>query len=516
MAIINLSGNRYSEKINLLSEELKKINSVLPENLKNKKIDDLKDNLTQPFNFMVVGKVKSGKSTFLNALIGLKENDTELFPSNEKICTAEITKVIYGEDNEYKENGIKIISRKLDRIKNFIFIDTPGTGAIIEEHGKITEDFIHNSNLIIFIFEARNIYHKEEWDLIKKIYSEGKPIIFVLQQKDRATEKELISSREEIVKNCLKIGYENPVIFETSAIWELKNSENSGFDELRDYISKNLTGDEKQKLKIISVIKNSLSEIKNISSAVNTEINALKNEETYYKNIDYYISKGKNSFSEKAKIMTDSVFMYYQSSAVNLKYSFSKIIENQTKIKTETDPLIQKFKDDFSENAKNTVNSNFNLILNQQKTEFTAFTELLKKSEKPLSPEISSEILYMIEKKTDALKLNIETEITKEIKNLLSDIVLEDKNFITKIFLRKKKIMRDTELSIEKTFKNLSEQIETHVEITKDEVYKHILSKFSVNGKSLEELKNIINEKNKILNDISSAEKIIEKIATEL
>ncbi len=86
-------------------------------------------NLNTPFLFVVVGEVKSGKSSFINALLETTVTDVAPDP-----CTDMILKIVYSPEPYEKiiSDKIKEIGLPHDILKEISIVDTPGTNSIME------------------------------------------------------------------------------------------------------------------------------------------------------------------------------------------------------------------------------------------------------------------------------------------------------------------------------------------------------------------------------------------------
>jgi len=100
---------RLSESIKTLHELIERINS--PEIAQN--ASDLRERVNEPFMFVIVGEVKSGKSSFINALLNTGAEICKVAPDP---CTDTIQQVLFGEEqtvvvNEYlKKYTIRLTS----------------------------------------------------------------------------------------------------------------------------------------------------------------------------------------------------------------------------------------------------------------------------------------------------------------------------------------------------------------------------------------------------------------------
>ncbi len=223
------------------------------------RLAEIKQHIQSPFLFVVVGEVKAGKSSFINALLGTGEEICKVAPSP---MTDRIQLIKYGESvKETKINDfVTEITQPVDILRHIAIVDTPGTNTIIRHHQEITERFIPSSDLIIFVFEAKNPYRQSAWEFLDFIYTDWqKKIIFVLQQKDLMPPADLQINIQGVEKYAKEKGISKPVIFALSAKEEQEHLLSSGFAPLRKYVDENITGHHAVKLKFES----SLSSIRN-------------------------------------------------------------------------------------------------------------------------------------------------------------------------------------------------------------------------------------------------------------
>ncbi len=225
-------------------------------------VSELRNRLHEPFMFVIVGEVKAGKSSFINALLATGKEVTKVAPQP---MTDTIQQIIYGEKEEIVSINpyLKKILLPVEILRDIAIVDTPGTNTIVEHHQEITESFIPASDLIVFVFEAKNPYRQSAWDFFNYIHSDWrKKIIFVLQQKDLMSAEDLAVNVQGVTEHAEKKGINNPTVFAVSAKQEQEGqTEESGFGLLRTYIQDNITGGQAPVLKLM----NSVSTCQNIN-----------------------------------------------------------------------------------------------------------------------------------------------------------------------------------------------------------------------------------------------------------
>ena len=223
-------------------------------------VSDVRDRIEDPFMFVIVGEVKAGKSSFINALL---DADKEICKVAASPMTDTIQQIVYGESESIEpiNQYLKRITQPVEILKDIAIVDTPGTNTIVDHHQEITEKFIPASDLIVFVFESKNPYRQSAWQFFDFIKNEWrKKIIFILQQKDLMQPDDLVTNINGVIEYAIKKGISNPNVFPVSALMELSGEkEESGFKPVRDYIYANITGGKAPFLKLINNAETALN-----------------------------------------------------------------------------------------------------------------------------------------------------------------------------------------------------------------------------------------------------------------
>lgn len=214
----------------------------------------LKHELLDIKHVAVISTMSSGKSTFINALLG-----NEILPETQAACTAKITS-IYDNDDFNDISGValyknKVVETKISSDRNTAKIwnddnnidrivfegnlknifnhhqviaihDTPGTNfSSNEEHKKITLNFLKETKLDVVIFLINIMYAgtNDLLDLLEQTFEITKnrniQMVFVLNKIDAIDAQR--ESLDEIIKNTKKFiqntGFKNPKLIVTSA-----------------------------------------------------------------------------------------------------------------------------------------------------------------------------------------------------------------------------------------------------------------------------------------------------------
>ena len=231
---------------------------------------DLLQHINDPFLFVIVGEVKAGKSSFINALLETERDICKVAPSP---MTDTIQQILYGahESEVIVNDYLKKIYHPVDILKEICIVDTPGTNTIIAHHQEITERFVPAADLIVFVFEAKNPYRESSWQFFDYINSEWwKKVIFVLQQKDLIDEDDLKINKSGVEEQARKKGIPEPRVFCVSAkIEQSEDKTNSGYQSLRPYIKEHILSGKAPILKQ----QNNLSTLLNMSSKIDAGLN---------------------------------------------------------------------------------------------------------------------------------------------------------------------------------------------------------------------------------------------------
>lgn len=164
----------------------------------------------EPLLIMVMGEFSSGKSTFINAILGQEVTVRGATPT-----TAVITKICYGDRDEaivhFKDGRIKqydpsnfmrltaepaaddearrlregmdYVEKRLNLsiLKDVSIIDSPGLGAITSGHEQTTKRFMGNADVVVWLMSAQQPAKASEVHVLESLDPRLKPIVLVNQ-----------------------------------------------------------------------------------------------------------------------------------------------------------------------------------------------------------------------------------------------------------------------------------------------------------------------------------------------
>ena len=282
MDFISSKIQAYRSKVDDIVRDLHQLTTDIGHAELAKTVNEVRARIFEPFMFVIVGEVKAGKSSFVNALLSTGREICKVAPQP---MTDTIQQILYGDKEETVEVSpfLKKIFHPVEILKEIAIVDTPGTNTIVAHHQEITEGFIPTADLIVFVFESKNPYRQSAWEFFDFIHAEWRrKVIFILQQKDLLPTADLDINMKGVIAESERRGLPNPTIFAVSAKDEQEERyDTSGFSAVRDFIKAHITGGRAPLLKL----SNNLETCENINERI---FNGLKiRKEQWAADIDF-------------------------------------------------------------------------------------------------------------------------------------------------------------------------------------------------------------------------------------
>lgn len=211
-------------------------------------LKNLTQSIQEPMKIAIIGQFSSGKSTFLNALLG-----QEILPSGITPITAKICHIVYGNDYtleiHYKNGNIatkplhymsevsedqnaKIAFYKLyaplELLKSMSFLDTPGFNSQNQSDTDTTNAVLESVDGIIWLALIDNVGKQSEREIITThIKRYASKSLCVLNQKDRLKNEDEIHTSLEYAKKAFSGLFEDIIaISAKNALHSYNPSEN--------------------------------------------------------------------------------------------------------------------------------------------------------------------------------------------------------------------------------------------------------------------------------------------------
>lgn len=207
------------------------------------------------FLLVVVGEFNSGKSAFINALLG-----EPVLEEGEIPTTAQIHILRHGETRQRTivNDHLHILKDPAAVLEELSIVDTPGTNSIIHRHAEITADFVPRADLVLFVTSADRPFTESERIFLERIRDWGKKVVVVVNKIDILKSEEAKENVKVFVSDGVRgtLGID-PAVFLVSALsaqrakhgephlWQV-----SRFEDLEKYIQDTLDESGRLRLKL--------------------------------------------------------------------------------------------------------------------------------------------------------------------------------------------------------------------------------------------------------------------------
>ena len=198
------------------------------------------------FVLAVVGQFNRGKSSLMNAILGLDRLPVGIVP-----LTSVITKVAYGNPErvliEFEGGRLRATIRR-DQLAEYVteagnpgnqkriaaaevqlpseflrrglfFVDTPGVGSAIAANTATTERFLPEADAVIFVTSFDSPLSRDELEFLQRVRDDVRKVFFVVNKADLVTQEQrdqvLSFVREQIER---EIGLHEPRLLAVSAL----------------------------------------------------------------------------------------------------------------------------------------------------------------------------------------------------------------------------------------------------------------------------------------------------------
>lgn len=249
-----------------------------------RQLDDL-------FLLVVAGEFNSGKSAFINALLGQSLQIEGVTPT-----TSQIYLLKYGEETEQipGDKGIWVQTAPFEILQKISIVDTPGTNAIVREHEALTAEFIPRSDLVLFITSADRPFTESERAFLTQIRDWGKKIVLVINKVDILPDEQGVAQVVDFVtESARNLVGEISAVFPVSARQAQKAKagrpqlwQESGFEPLETFIHDTLDDQGRFRLKLLNPLGVGLKLVKKQLDAVEADLASLADDRQLLADID--------------------------------------------------------------------------------------------------------------------------------------------------------------------------------------------------------------------------------------
>ncbi len=367
-----------------------------------KRLADVAQDLRDMFFLVVIiGEFNAGKSTFVNALLG-----EQLLPTGITPTTEVIELVRYNETPDRKPNmkgdSLREWGHPNTGAEGVAIVDTPGTGSVFKQHETVAKDFLHRSDLVIFLLSAKRAFAETERIYMETARDFGKKLILVVNQSDLLDAGEQAQVRrfiEQQVKEHLNL---QPLLFMVSAKEALESAmsdpagtgKSGGMDAVRAHLRGVFAETPPAKQKLLAQLDMAESVVKKYADTITKNADLVNSDTTKVREVQQELqsqSLGLDAQLTDARAEVDKVFVGMRQRGLNFidsNLSIRKVASSISKDKLQAefqDVVIGRSLRDINDAAGGYVNA----VVDHSRLYWRGVIDRLNKLQELLEQEFS-------------------------------------------------------------------------------------------------------------------------------
>ncbi|MFG0317092.1 MAG: dynamin family protein, partial [Planctomycetota bacterium JB042] len=274
----------------------------------------VREHVDEFFLMVVIGEVKSGKSSFINSLLKEKVQAEGPLPLTDRIWVLkhgpQPVERISDEFVYEKEHPNELL-------KLFHVVDTPGTNSIVRKHAEITESFIPKADLTMFVTSIDRPFSESEKQFLDFVSERWrKKVLFVLTKTDVREEADVPTVVQYIKENCRKFYDFEPRVFPVSAkLAEQARRdgddallEKSGMPELERFLASNLAEEERVRLKLTSPVEAGLALLDDLKGVTSERRELLEHDFRSLSDLDAQVKQTSTELKERYHVYVVRIY----------------------------------------------------------------------------------------------------------------------------------------------------------------------------------------------------------------
>ncbi len=271
------------------------------------RVKELLDHLDDMFLLVVVGEVKAGKSSFINALLS-----ADVLPEGPLPMTDMVHVLGHGPDEAETQIETHVLRRTLplESLRRMNVVDTPGTNSPLKRHQEITESFLPRADIVFFVTSIDCPLTQTEIRLLAEIRQRWrKEIACILAKIDMRPAQD-----QAVVLEYLRDSFREhlafaPAVFPVSSHMA-RQAQNSGDEELlaasgmpevESFIVENLSESQRILLKLRSPLGTVLDTLGSIDRSAASRLEVLEQDFLGWTAIQEQVDFAATSLKERAE-----------------------------------------------------------------------------------------------------------------------------------------------------------------------------------------------------------------------
>lgn len=252
--------------------------------------------LEELFLLVIIGEFNSGKSAFVNALLGTEVSREGVTPTTDRI-----TLLRYADEpgERGRRDGVLERGHPNEFLREVAIVDTPGTNAIIRHHEELSRGFVPRSDLVIFVTSADRPLTESERGYLELVRDWGKKVVLVVNKADLLGDEEKVEQVRRFVEEGLRsaLGLSPPIFFVSSMLAQRGKAATSamerdallgvsGFADLEAFIHDLLDEEGRVRLKLQSPLGPAGELARRYRGAVEERLNLLEEDFRTSENVE--------------------------------------------------------------------------------------------------------------------------------------------------------------------------------------------------------------------------------------
>jgi len=249
------------------------------------------------FLFAACGEVNSGKSAFLNGLLGIPD----LCPVSDLAQSQPIRHYSYGErdhDEQWSDN-LELCTRRIELLRNFHLVDTPGIKSDTDEYPVELIKLLSKADIICCLLPVSNPWSPATWNFLLQLAPEfHSRICLVIQQIDERESIDIKIIEGHVRELASKKLDFSPPIFSVSAKQAL-NGERQSYQLLSSHIERHIEKLDSRNTQLRQWLDQALAALNEIEDRVEGHAGQLREQDRFINEIETEIEQMRESFIQK-------------------------------------------------------------------------------------------------------------------------------------------------------------------------------------------------------------------------